>query len=161
MTDGLTVRCSTNWATEELLVGAQGFEPWTCRLKAECSTAELYSQMIARYEEGLEPLIQLKKTAVFKSFLQSKLKSGWGAGNRTQSSRIWVEITIHCRFTKNKKCRRCFSVLPLHYTSIALVIEYPPTNSPMFRITKDQRALPLINRTIPCCWYLQIDIGAV
>lgn len=120
MTDGLTVRCSTNWATEELLVGAQGFEPWTCRLKAECSTAELYSQMIARHEEGLEPLIQLKKTAVFKSFLQSKLKSGWGAGNRTQSSRIWVEITIHCRFTKNKKCRRCFSVLPLHYTSIVV-----------------------------------------
>ena len=42
-----------------------------------------------------------------------------------------------------------------------LVIEYPPTNSPVFRITKDQRALPLINRTIPCCQYLQTDIGAV
>ena len=73
MTDGLTVRCSTNWATEELLVGAQGFEPWTCRLKAECSTAELYSQMIARYEEELEPLYNLKRLPSSKAFCNQNL----------------------------------------------------------------------------------------
>ena len=89
---------SDNQLLSVYLVGALGFEPKTCRLKAECSTTELYSHLVV--DAGFEP-----------------------ATYRLSSECSTTELIDH------------------HL----LVIEYPPTNSPVFRITKDQRALPLIS----------------
>ena len=54
-TSAMSLQRSVSELTAHYLVGAQGFEPWTYRLKADCSTAELYPLKNLAPRPGFEP----------------------------------------------------------------------------------------------------------